>query len=49
MYNNIVLIQITVMLLLGVAVLSIPIPVLWAMACLLFATLSVALRSPQEG
>ena len=49
MYNNIVLIQITVMLLLGVALLSIPIPILWAMGCLIFAALSIAFRSPQQG
>lgn len=49
MYNNIVLIQITLMLLFGVAIASIPIPLLWGMGCLTFAALAAAFRRPQRG
>ena len=48
MFNKIVLILITAMLLLGAAVVATPIPVLWGMACLIFLALSLTLRSQPQ-
>jgi hypothetical protein len=48
MYNQIVLILIAVMLLLGLAITFMPAPVLWGMACLIFlAQLAIERRAHQ--
>jgi hypothetical protein len=49
MFNKIVLILIMGLILLGAAITSTPIPVLWGMGILIFLALSVALRSEQQG
>jgi hypothetical protein len=49
MYNQIVLILILAMLLLGMAMTFIPVPVLWGMACLIFLALSLDERRAHQG
>jgi hypothetical protein len=49
MFNKIILIQIMSMTLLGAAMIFTPLPVLWAMGCLILLALSVFLRSEQPG
>ena len=49
MFDKIILMLIMSMILLGAAMISIPIPVLWAMVCLIFLALSVALRRQPQG
>ena len=49
MFDKIILILIMSMILLGAAMIAMPIPVLWAMGCLIFLALSATLRrQPQE-
>jgi hypothetical protein len=49
MFEKNILILVMSMILLGVAIAVVPIPVLWGIACLIFLTLAVALRSQQQG
>ena len=49
MFDKIILILIMSMILLGAAMIAVPIPVLWGIGCLIFLALSVALRSQQQG
>lgn len=49
MFDKIILILIVSMVLLGVAMINIPVPVLWAMGCLTFIGLSMTFRSPYRG
>jgi hypothetical protein len=49
MFNKIILILIISMILLGTAMIFTPLPVLWAMGCLILLALSVVLRSEQPG
>ena len=48
MFEKNILILIMIMLLLGAAMISIPISVLWGIGCLVFLALSVFLRSEQR-
>ena len=49
MFDKAILILIVSMLLLGAAMTAVPIPVLWGIGCLVFLTLSVAMRNQQQG
>jgi hypothetical protein len=49
MFERIILVLMLSVILLGAAVLAIPIPVLWGTACLFFLALSVAHRRQQLG
>jgi hypothetical protein len=44
MFDNIILTLIVIMILLGAAMIAVPIPVLWGMSCLIFFTLYMTLR-----
>lgn len=48
MFDKIILILMMSMILLGMAMIAIPGPVLWGMACLIFLALSVTLRSQKQ-
>jgi hypothetical protein len=48
MFEKTILILIMSMILLGAAMVALPIPVLWVMGCLSFLALSVALRTQQQ-
>ena len=49
MFDKIILILIVSMILLGAAMIAVPVPVLWGMSCLIFLTLSVTLRHQPQG
>ena len=49
MFDKIILTLIMSMILLGAAMIAMPIPVLWGMGCLIFLALFVAQRSQQQG
>jgi hypothetical protein len=49
MFDKIILTFITIMILLGAAMIAVPIPVLWGMGCLSFLALSVAFRRQRQG
>ena len=44
MFDNIILVFITIMILLGAAMIAVPIPILWGIGCLSFMGLFVAIR-----
>lgn len=48
MFDKIILILIISMLLLGIAMIAVPLPVLWGMACMIFLALSVILRRQEQ-
>ena len=49
MFEKNILILITSIILLSAAMTAVPVPVLWAMGCLSFLALSVAMRPQQQG
>jgi hypothetical protein len=49
MFDKIILSLIMSMILLGAAMIAVPIPVLWGMACLIFFALAAILRPQQQG
>lgn len=49
MFDKIILTFITIMILLGAAMIAVPIPVVWGMGCLSFMALFVALRRQGQG
>lgn len=49
MSDNIILVLILSMILLGAAMIAVPIPVLWGTACLVFLALFAAFRRQQPG
>jgi hypothetical protein len=49
MFDKIILILIMSMILLGGAIIAVPIPILWGMGYLSFLALSVAMRSQRPG
>lgn len=49
LFEKNILILIASMILLGAAMIVVPIPVLWGMGCLIFLALSVALRRQLPG
>jgi hypothetical protein len=48
MFDKIILILLLSLILMGVATIAVPFPVLWAMGCLTFLALSVILRSQKQ-
>ena len=48
MFDKFILILIVSMMLLGAAIIAVPIPVLWGTGCLIFLALSMTLRSQQQ-
>jgi len=48
MFDNIVLTFIMIMILLGAAVIAVPIPILWGVGCLSFMALFVVFRRQQQ-
>lgn len=49
MFDKVILTLIISMILLGAAMIAIPIPVLWGMGCLFFTALFVAFRRQPQG
>jgi hypothetical protein len=49
MFDKVILSLIISMILLGVAMIAVPIPVLWGMGCLIFLALFVAWHRQQPG
>lgn len=49
MFEKIIVSLLMGMILLGLAMIAVPIPVLWGIGCLIFAALFVALRRQPQG
>lgn len=49
MFDRIIFTFITIMILLGAAVIAVPIPILWGMGCLSFMALFMAIRRQGQG
>ena len=49
MFDKVILSLIITMILLGTAMIAVPIPILWGMGCLIFFALYLTLRYQQQG
>lgn len=49
MFDKLILILIGSIIMLGAAMIAVPVPLLWGLGCLIFLALSVFLRPQQQG